>query len=307
MELSKLLTTSYEKVSEYSELLYQKSEALGDVAYDFGTQLFPSTLWSIMVATVPPRGSIFGTHCVTYGDLLTVVAANTTRFALFSICQYAQIKADPTITNIVGQLADKIITYRNGPLSENATVSEQTEREDIINDLTIITRLGLLTLNYCATAATSAMLFANNRMTQDSLTTILLAGPLIANILPKPKFGMDPKSSEGIIDLTAANFEQEVIQSHIPVVVDAYATWCGPCKMMEPVINTLSEELKGKVKFAKMNVDQEDKLALQLNVTAMPTLFFYKDGKLLESQIGALNKDDLEAKLQKHFFGLNPA
>lgn len=102
------------------------------------------------------------------------------------------------------------------------------------------------------------------------------------------------------ITVTAQNFEQEVKQSTLPVVVDVYATWCGPCKMMAPLFEELSKELADKYKFAKINIDDERDIAIQYNVSSIPTFLFLKDGNLVAKETGYLGKDALKAKLESH-------
>ena len=97
---------------------------------------------------------------------------------------------------------------------------------------------------------------------------------------------------------TNENFEEEVVKSDIPVLVDFYADWCGPCKMMGPVVEKLAEEFDGKVKFGKVNVDEQEDLAARFNVMSIPFFAFIKDGKMVDSSLGASSKDALVAKLE---------
>ncbi len=96
--------------------------------------------------------------------------------------------------------------------------------------------------------------------------------------------------------LTKANFEQEVLKSEIPVVVDFWATWCGPCKMIAPILEQIATEYAGKIKVAKANVDEEMQLALDHKVEVIPTLFYYKDGKIINKSVGVLEKNDIVKK-----------
>ncbi len=98
------------------------------------------------------------------------------------------------------------------------------------------------------------------------------------------------------IILTSDNFETEVIGSEIPVLVDFWAPWCGPCKMLGPVISQIAEENEGKVKVGKVNVDEEDELAAQYGIQSIPTVLLFKGGEVVEQSLGFKPKaffDDL--------------
>ena len=90
--------------------------------------------------------------------------------------------------------------------------------------------------------------------------------------------------------LTKENFNEEVLNSDIPVLVDFWATWCGPCMMLSPVIAELAEEFEGKVKVGKVNVDEQNELAMEYRVASIPTLLLFKDGKLDKSSVGFMPK-----------------
>ncbi len=98
---------------------------------------------------------------------------------------------------------------------------------------------------------------------------------------------------------TSANFEEEVLNSEIPVLVDFYADWCGPCKMMAPIVESLAESFDGKVKVGKLNIDEDMDIAQKYRVMSIPTFIVFKGGQALETSVGAMSKDDLEKKLQK--------
>lgn len=96
------------------------------------------------------------------------------------------------------------------------------------------------------------------------------------------------------VSLNAANFETEVLKSPIPVLVDFWAEWCMPCKMIGPIVDQLATQYQGRIKVAKVNVDQESDLAGSHNIVSIPTLLVYKDGKVVRQKIGALPKHEIE-------------
>jgi thioredoxin 1 len=97
------------------------------------------------------------------------------------------------------------------------------------------------------------------------------------------------------ITLTSANFEAEVTNSKVPVLVDFWAEWCMPCRMIAPVIEELARENAGKLKVAKVNVDQENDLASQFGIVSIPTLLVFSEGKIARQKVGALPKREIEA------------
>ena len=98
---------------------------------------------------------------------------------------------------------------------------------------------------------------------------------------------------------TAANFEAEVLQSDKPVLVDFYADWCGPCKMMAPLVDQLAAEYEGKAVVGKLNIDDEVDIAGQYRVMTIPTLAVFKGGKLVDKLIGVVSKEAVKAMLDK--------
>ena len=103
--------------------------------------------------------------------------------------------------------------------------------------------------------------------------------------------------SDKIIHVTDATFEAEVLQSSVPVLLDFWAPWCGPCKMIAPILDQLAEEYDGKVKIAKMNVDENQNIPAQFGIRGIPTMIIFKDGKNVANKVGALVKPQLEAFL----------
>lgn len=99
--------------------------------------------------------------------------------------------------------------------------------------------------------------------------------------------------------LTTANFDKEVLGSDIPVLVDFYADWSGPCKIMAPIVEKIANEYEGKVKVGKCNLDEEMDVAQKYRVMSIPTFIIFKGGEAVEVSIGAMSKDQLEEKLQK--------
>ena len=98
---------------------------------------------------------------------------------------------------------------------------------------------------------------------------------------------------------TSENFESEVLQSDIPVLVDFYADWCGPCKMMAPLVAELAESYSGKCKIGKCNTDENPRLAGEYRVMSIPTFLFFKGGKVVDTVIGAVSKSELENKIKQ--------
>ncbi|MBZ0167616.1 MAG: thioredoxin [Candidatus Omnitrophica bacterium] len=101
----------------------------------------------------------------------------------------------------------------------------------------------------------------------------------------------------GATHLTPQNFEGEVLKSNVPVLVDFWAEWCGPCKMIAPIVDELSKELAGKLKVTKLNVDDAQELAAKYNIMSIPTLLLFKGGEPVEQIVGAMSKDQLLEKI----------
>lgn len=96
-----------------------------------------------------------------------------------------------------------------------------------------------------------------------------------------------------------SNFDSEVLKSNVPVLVDFYADWCGPCKMMSPVVDELAKEYEGKVKIGKLNVDNDGEIAQKYKVMSIPTMLIIKNGEVVDQIVGAVPKQHLQTKLDE--------
>ena len=102
------------------------------------------------------------------------------------------------------------------------------------------------------------------------------------------------------LEITDGNFEDVVLKSDKPVLVDFWAAWCGPCRMLAPIVEELSEEFEGKAVVGKMDVDAHQKFAAQFGIRNIPTVLIFKDGQLVERQVGVAGKAVYEGKINSH-------
>jgi thioredoxin 1 len=100
-----------------------------------------------------------------------------------------------------------------------------------------------------------------------------------------------------VAEFTDSNFDSEVIKSDIPVLVDFWAVWCGPCKMITPEVEKLSEEKKGVLKVGKLNVDENRDTAIRFSITSIPTLLLFKNGQVVKKLVGAMSKDRILSEI----------
>ena len=101
---------------------------------------------------------------------------------------------------------------------------------------------------------------------------------------------------KNMLELTNINFEKEVLQNEIPVLVDFWATWCGPCKMLAPELEQFAKEYEGKIKVAKLNIDDYTPVALQYGIEVIPTLLLFKNGKIEKKSVGFISKKEMIEK-----------
>src|SRR5437867_10843152 len=102
-----------------------------------------------------------------------------------------------------------------------------------------------------------------------------------------------------ILNLTQENFAEQVLQSYTPVLVDFWAEWCGPCKMIAPILDELADEYQGRVKIGKLNIDDHQSLATEYGIRAIPTLLLFHEGQVAEQIVGLRSKRDLKASFEK--------
>lgn len=106
--------------------------------------------------------------------------------------------------------------------------------------------------------------------------------------------------SEHLLAVTDQSFEQQVLKATVPVLVDFWAAWCGPCKMIAPILEEIAPEYEGKLTIVKMDVDQNSQMPAKYGVRGIPTLLLFKDGELVATKVGALSKSQLKAFIDSH-------
>ena len=103
--------------------------------------------------------------------------------------------------------------------------------------------------------------------------------------------------SQAVLEVTDSTFDSEVLQSQVPVLVDFWATWCGPCRMIAPVVEEVAKQYEGKVKVTKVDVDNNVRIATKYDIRSIPTLYIFKGGKVVQTIIGAVPKNQLTTAL----------
>lgn len=107
-------------------------------------------------------------------------------------------------------------------------------------------------------------------------------------------------ANDKIVNTDQGNFEQDVLRSDLPVLVDFWAPWCGPCRMVAPTLDQLAQEMGGKVRIAKVNVDENQELAMQFRVSSIPSFILFKDGKVADRMLGAAPKAQFQSFLERN-------
>ncbi len=102
------------------------------------------------------------------------------------------------------------------------------------------------------------------------------------------------------VEITDANFEQEVIKSDLPVLIDFWAVWCGPCKAIAPIVTELAAEYEGRMKVGKIDIDNNQEVSVKYGIRSIPTLLLFKDGKIVDQIVGAVPKAQIVAKITPH-------
>lgn len=133
------------------------------------------------------------------------------------------------------------------------------------------------------------------------LTIFILSISLAGQCEDKQEGKSTLSSKDLVVVLTEENFQREVEKSTLPVIVDVYATWCGPCRAVAPIFSDLSKEMKGKVKFVKLNIEESPSIAKKLGIRGMPTFLFIKNGEEVARHMGFLDRKGFSEKMDKVF------
>lgn len=136
----------------------------------------------------------------------------------------------------------------------------------------------------------------NNIETKEN--KLIVENQIEENVIVKDDIIEENEEGGNIMDVNSKNFKEEVLDSKLPVLVDFWASWCGPCKMMSPVVEEIANEMQGKTKVCKVNVDEEQALAMEYSIMSIPTFLIFKDGKVVNSVIGVQDKEKLVNLLQ---------
>ncbi len=103
-----------------------------------------------------------------------------------------------------------------------------------------------------------------------------------------------------VLELNESNWQEEVLKSEVPVLVDFWAPWCGPCRVIAPIVEELAQEYEGKIKVGKLNTDENPNIAMQYGIRAIPTVMLFKNGEVVDTRIGVQPKEALKSMIESH-------